>query len=337
MHYMRTCLDAKSKPCEGSHCDYSMTVAADNEAQRDSEKTVEVPLDQIKCDPVQLALSSPPCKDKEKEEELMPNSLENSSELPFTFEKGRLQELGQARVEGLCATGPLPELDLHDPQVIRLQAEKQRRLAQEKDEVERWGMGTKTLAFAMMAVAILSGLYSVLSIFISAMSGTTSIVRSVVPLAINILTSLWMINISLKTSTVSKATFADSPAITTLLRFGVASLLAFLLQLVLMSSLQSIPELVLRIDDLYISQRVPDAENRKAEAYIALGYIIVWGICILNFAATGLALVLTVLLRQHFRLKEAYELEQKCLPLGYQLYPQLPNKTTSTLSAPYHI
>jgi len=260
----------------------------------------------------------------------------------FSFEKNTLRILGEAKLAKFKEEGPSADVDLNNPKIASLQHERKLFLLAEKEQVQLWSTIIKILSVILIGAAIINSLFSIIYIFVMATNPYVNIVKNTIPLVINLVISIWMINISIKISNVSAIQFSSSTLFTAFFKLAIGTLIFLLIQLALMSNLESVPELLDRTKDLYLETKDQNANNRKGEAYTGLGYLIVWCNCIFNLASTGLGVLFAFILRRHLAYKEMIELEQKTLPIGYQIFDKLKNEIKShngtvSTSEPYKI
>ncbi len=239
----------------------------------------------------------------------------------FCFEKNAVRE---SKVANFCGDeGPDADVDLKNPQIRSLRDEQRQSLEDEREEVQTWVLALKILMIIITALAIAASGFSMIFIFIMAINTYVNVVKNTIPMAVNIGTSMWMLNFSIRGGRVSSINASADPGFVSYIKLCITSVVILLTQLVVMSTVESIPELFQQTHDLYVSQRESDSEQRRANAYVGLGYLIVWANCIFNLGVVGLATTFTHLLRKHLRQKEVRELEQKALPLGYQIYDKI--------------
>ena len=252
----------------------------------------------------------------------------NKSKEEFSFERFTLKALGEAKVAEFKEEGPRADVDLSDPKIVSLREERKLCLKNEREDVQMWSLLLKILSVALSCMAIMNAIFSIVYIFVMSTNSYVSVIKNTIPLSVNLVISMWMLHIALKASYVSTITISDSELFPGFLRLSIITAIILGIQLGLMSNLESIPELLERTKNLYTSQKDPLANEKKADACVGLGYLIVWANCIFNLAAMGSGIMFTFVLRRHMRQKELYELEQKALPLGYQIHEKIKAEIT---------
>lgn len=280
-------------------------------------------------------------KPSENSPSIIPKKIDVSTDddhykrhIEFSFEKKRLEIIGQAKALEFFEEGPSAEVDARDPQIVSLAKEKKSFLENETAEAQLWGTSLKILTVLEACITILSAIISMLYIFLMAVYFEADVIKETIPIGFtNLIASAWIVFLSIKGSAVSNCKISTDPILFTYMKLLVVSIIVFVVQLVLMSNLESIPGLA---DD--ISNGGNNAtQDARANGFVGLGYLFTWSICILNLATTGLALTFTILLRRHLHFKGLLELKQKVLPLGYQLFPELKEKQNKPIASPYEV
>lgn len=301
-----------------------LTYNEENSGKTNTVETVKLKLEDIK---------KPICPCKKKIDN---TEAEKKIVLDFSFEKQRLEIIGHEKLAQFGEDGPKAEVNLQDPQVEYIRSEQKRLFENEKDEIEKWGIGLRALVIISSTLEVISSILSMLYIFLMAVYFDSNIIKTTVPIGFgNIAANAWMVFISIKGSGASKAINSRSDNIRNFLRFCIGSIIVFAIQLILMCIFESIPDLIKSVNSMTSSSK--DNSDNGAVAFVALGYLILWGFCIINLTFIGLAMTFTFFLKKHLRSKEWLELKQNTLPLGYQIFTQMQENQGKPIAIPYKI
>lgn len=300
-----------------------LTTLYHQDGQKDSNETEKIAIEDIQ------KHNSPRAKNKSdiKENEI-------NCTLDFLFEKQRLEQIGDNKLAQFKVEGPIPEVDIRDPQVTALKKEQKLFLENIKAEVKKWGTILRVLLIAMGIFSILTSLFSIIFIFVIAIKTPDKILIVTLTMAANLVASLWLMNLALQGRGVSGCLFSKMENISSFIRLSLITVILYLIQLVIMTILKSIPDSLKEAQDVSTSENDDDA---AAEGYASLGYIIVWAMCINNLALAGLAITFSLLIRRQVKLQELCELKMNILPIGYQIYSDLQQSQCKSTSNPYNI
>ncbi len=265
-------------------------------------------------------------------------SLENRPNEEFSFEKNTIRVMGESKLAVLQCDGPDADVDITNPHIRSLRDERRQSLEDEKEDVQTWDLAITILVVGMICFAVVNGIFSLVYIFVLSTNANVNIAKNTATMVVNIAAGVWILGLAIRGRRLSRCRLSSDGLFTSYFKLSVLSLVLFLIQLALMSNLESIPALFERTRDMYISENANNSDQRKADAYVGLGYLVVWADCIFNLAVVGLGAMFAYLLRRHLRLKEMYELEQKALPLGYQIYDKLRvEQKDSSVCKEYHV
>jgi len=259
-------------------------------------------------------------KNVQQNEQNITNPFDYMNDSTFSFEKDRIKVLGLEKISKFNTEGPSADVDLGDPRVAKFQTDYKNQLEKYKVDVQKWSIFLKILSFATCMIEILSATTSLIFIFIFAISTNSDIVACSIPLIINIFCSLWMLNISIKSSSLSGVRIFDNLIfrkyfIITGITTGCA-----LLQFIIMAGVKSTPEMLNKLPEINTPDSDPHADSKKAAAYSGLVYLTVWMFSVFNFTICALYIVLAILLRFSLEKQEIKTLEQNTLPLGYLMH-----------------
>ena len=320
-----TCEDNRSfnfcQPKAASHMT-SLCEKDDREEKKPSAETMKIEYIDIK-----LPKNGP----RGSLEEAYPGGVnESGCNLAFTFEKKRIEMLGMEKLAKFQEDGPTADVDLCDPRVVSFQAKCKIQMDKDTEEVQKWSLLLKVLSVVVACVTILSATLSMLFLFILALNTSTSIINSAIPLILNMAASLWMLNVAIKGTGVSNTAVPNDRNFRRFFYYCGASAIVFLLQFIIMAGINSIPELIDGLGDIYASKQHPDADKKRAEAYIKLVYLLVWILSIFNFGASAVSGAFAFLLQHNLRKQEVHHLEQQALPLGYQMHTKYRTQSNSS-------
>lgn len=255
----------------------------------------------------------------------------------FSFEKQRLEFLGQAKVSQLREDGPMPDVNTNDPQIAVLREEQKNLILNAKADSINWGQTLKVIFVIFASLAILTTIFSMLYIFIMVVLSQDNLLNIAIPMIVNLGMSMLMIHLALKGVGLTKTMDSKSIIIFSFLKQSTFSVVILLVQLTVMTTVQSIPELIGESNNIYVSSRDPSADTKKGIGYFALGYLIVWGLCIIHLTEMGMAIVFTLLLKRSLAIVQMYELKQRTLPIGYQIFDKLQETQAKSHSTPYSV
>ena len=254
----------------------------------------------------------------------------------FMFEKNRLKELGEAEISKYKIDGPVTEIDKGDPRAVRVSLYNEAVLEKETSSISRWSVGLKTLSVTIIIWSVLEVIFSMIFTFIMALYDQSNILRNTIPMIVNILNSAWMISIAIRGGSVSSIIDPEATTISRHIKFSMVTLLVFMIQFIVMPCIQSIPKSVYSLSDIGLKDDTDESAERRGEAFMGLGYIMVWISSLISALECTLELCFTYVLRKYMRLREIHALEQKTLPLGYQVYANLPPQEQG-ISIPYKV
>ncbi len=246
----------------------------------------------------------------------------------FAYEQQRIQELGDSACK-FRDTGPQSEVDPRDPRIDIVLNRNREMIEDENNEVENWSIMVRIISIVTIGLSALLILFAIIFLLIVILSVHAKIVMTLIPLALCVLASLWMIYFSIVSSAMSALTQGDSAVFTKFFRLAALSVCGFLIMVTVMSFARPIPELFQRFDD--ITAPADTSGDKRATAYFSLSYFVTWCSCIINVSLTGLVTVFGLLLRRHLRLKVVYELKHNTLPIGYQVFTQFKNRPSPHL------
>ncbi|MDR3548949.1 MAG: hypothetical protein P4M11_11920 [Candidatus Pacebacteria bacterium] len=254
----------------------------------------------------------------------------------FSFEKRRLKELGVDRLSKYVVDGPITEIDKQDPRAIRLSIQNEAVLATEANSIMKWAAAMRVLSIVFILWSILSAIFSMVFTFVMALNGQVSVLSNTIPMVFNVVSAVWMIYICIRGGTVSGVTTPEAEALLRHIKFCLGSLIAVCLQFMVMPICRPISRCVSDFPGLTAGTSTDAAAAQRAQAFVSLGYMVVWMIALVNAVGYTLCAAFAMLLRKYMRLRDMHALEQRTLPLGYQVYAKL-SPSERGISSPYNL
>jgi hypothetical protein len=282
----------------------------------EDDKTIKLSLEQIQL-PAQMPVPQDPAS--------------SDRQTSFAFEKARLRELGPEMWGRSNADGPVTDVDKQDPRAVELKQRSNLAVEREVDTLQCYSRALKTLCLIILCWSFGQVIFSIVYTFVLALHGQLMIMVSTIPLITNALISVWMIYISLKGNSASLITPSPSPLLVLFIKLSMLTIILLCAQFVTMGCVQSISELFISLFNINSS-----SYDERTRALQALGYVISWVTSLLNLCCSILCLVLALTFKRVISAKELHDLERKVLPLGYQIYAQLPHLELSNVR-PYCI
>ncbi len=291
--------------------------------------TQKVPFEDIKIPKVKAQPANEAPVQKQTEDS-------TQSHLQFSFEKKRLKELGAERISKYKIDGPITEIDKEDPRAVRVSLYNEAILAKELSAINFWSSALKKLGISLTLWSILEVVFSMIFTFIMALYQQSNILKNTIPMIVNILESVWMISVGLRGGSLSGTTDPESVDFSRHIKFTIATILALLLQFVIMPCIESIPKNLHSLGGIGENGDTDESAAKRSDAFMGLSYIVVWTSAAINAVGCAICLWFTLVLRKYMRLRDIHALEQKTLPLGYQVYAKLPPQEQG-ISVPYNL
>ena len=232
----------------------------------------------------------------------------------FSFERKKLMELGQEGAKKYFVEGLVTDIDKTDPRIHCINNYNKSQMEIELDKIKKCSSCLKSLCTFLIFWASFEIVFSMGIIFVMAFNSIIDITFGIIPLIVNIAASIWMIYISLK-GIVAAGNYEE---IKRFLKFSILSLIFFAIQFTIMPLINSIPHLLREIFNYFNS-----TDEEELDALIGFAYVTVWFASMINTICCSFYVGITFGLKKLLMLKELHELEQKTLPLGYQLYAKL--------------